>query len=72
MRPMWESIEEEIPDLATEYYDADENPDMLEKYGIKELPVFVFLDNDGKEFMRLEGAQNKEELIRIVKENMGK
>ncbi len=72
MKPMWKEIEESIPDLKTEYFDADENAEMLKKYEIKEIPVFVFLDKDDKEFMRLEGVQNKEDLISAVKENIDK
>lgn len=72
MRPTWEEVEEEIPMLITEYYDADQYPDLLKKYNIKDIPVFIFLDKDGKEFLRLEGMQNKEELIKIVKENLDK
>ena len=68
MRPVWEEVEEEIPALKTEYYDADEHPDLLKKYSIKDIPVFIFLDKSGKEFLRLEGMHNKEEIIRIIKD----
>lgn len=70
MKPMWKRIETAIPELVTEYYDADESPEILEKYGIKDVPVFIFLDKDGKEFERLRGMQNEEELLRKVKENL--
>ncbi len=72
MRPMWEEIEKKFPELQTEYFDADEHPEKLEEYGVTDIPVFVFLDKDGKEFMRLEGAQNQEELEKIVQENLNK
>jgi len=72
MRPMWQEIEKEISELKTEYYEADEHPDLLKKYNIKDIPVFIFLDKDGNEFLRLQGMQNKEELIKIVKENLNK
>ena len=70
MRPMWEEIEAEIPELVAEYYESDEHPDLLKKYDVKDVPTFIFLDKDNKEFLRLEGLQNKEELIKIVKEHM--
>ncbi|PIR13625.1 hypothetical protein COV49_01580 [Candidatus Falkowbacteria bacterium CG11_big_fil_rev_8_21_14_0_20_39_10] len=70
MRPTWEEIEKELPELKTEYYDADEHPEALKKYNIKDVPVFIFLDKDDNEILRLEGAQNKEELIKLVKENL--
>ncbi len=72
MKPMWVEIEEGIPELKTEYYDADENPKILKEYNIKDIPVFIFLDKEGKEFLRLNGVQNKEEIIKIVKENLDK
>jgi thiol-disulfide isomerase/thioredoxin len=70
MRPMWKEIEEAVPGLITENYDADENEEELKRYGVKDIPVFVFLDKDNREFMRLEGVQNKEDLIKVVKENI--
>jgi len=51
----------------TEYFDIDENPEVKEKYNIKDVPIFIFLDKDGNEILRLEGLQNKEELGRIIK-----
>lgn len=69
---MWQEIESEIPELKTEYYDADENPEKLKEYNIQDIPVFIFLDKDDKEFLRLEGIQNKEELVKIVKENISR
>lgn len=72
MKPMWKRIEEAIPELKTEYYDADENPELLEKLAIKNIPVFIFLDKEGKEFDRLQGIQNEEELMDKVKANLEK
>ncbi len=72
MRPTWEEIEAEIPELVTEYYESDEHPDLLKKYDVKDVPTFIFLNKDNKEFLRLEGLKNKEELIKIVKENLDK
>ncbi len=72
MRPMWEEIEADMPDLKTEYYDADLNPEVVKKYEVKNLPVFIFLDKDDNEISRLKGIQNKEDLIKAVKENINK
>jgi len=72
MRPIWEEIEKEISGFKTEYYDADENPEAIKKYKIEDVPVFVFLDKNGQEFFRLEGSQNKDELTKIIKENLNK
>ena len=72
MKPMWQEIEVLMPDLKTEYYDADDNPEMLEKYGIKDIPVFIFFNKNNQEIMRLCGIQNKDDLIKVVKENFDK
>lgn len=72
MRPMWEEIEKLIPGLKTDYFEADENPEVLKKYNVKDIPVFIFLDKNGEELLRLEGMQEKNELIELVKENLGR
>lgn len=72
MRPLWEEIEKEMPELQTEYYDADESPELLKKHDIKDIPAFIFLDKEDKEFLRLQGAQNKESLVKVIKENIDK
>ena len=63
MRPMWQEIEAEMPELKTEYYDADENPELIKKYGIKNLPAFIFLDSSENEILRLKGVQNKKDFF---------
>jgi len=70
MRPVWEEIEKEMPELKTEYFDADENPEKLKEYGVKDIPVFIFLDKNNKEILRLTGMQNKDKLIETVKEKI--
>lgn len=72
MRPMWNDIEEEMPELVTENIDADENEDILKKYNVSDVPVFIFLDNDDKEILRLKGAQKKDVLVKLVMENINK
>ncbi|MCK4554662.1 thioredoxin family protein [Candidatus Parcubacteria bacterium] len=72
MEPMWAGIEAEISELQSEYFESDEHPDLLKKYNVKEIPSFIFLDKDDQEILRLEGLQNKEELVKIVRENLDK
>ena len=72
MKPMWAEIEGEISELKTEYYDADENSEALEKYNVNDIPAFIFLDKNEKEFSRLQGVQNKDDLIKIIRENLDK
>ena len=72
MKPMWKRIETAIPELETEYFDADESPEILKEYSIEKVPVFIFLDKEGKEFERLRGLQNEDELLQKVKENLNR
>ena len=72
MKPMWKSIEDEITELQTEYFDADESPDTLDKYGIEDIPAFIFLDKDEQVILKLKGMQNREKLVELVKENIDK
>lgn len=74
MKPRWAEIEAEMPDLKTEYYDFDnKDKEMIERYRIDHtLPVFVFLDKDEKEILRLTGEVDKAKLIDVIKENLDK
>ncbi len=49
MKPIWEEIEAEIPELKSEYFDYDASSEVIKKYNIgDEIPVFIFLDKEGK------------------------
>lgn len=70
MRSKWEEIEKEIGGLEIEEYDADDHPDTHKKYDIKDIPTFIILDESGNEKLRVEGAKDKEAIIKIIKENL--
>ncbi len=72
MRPIWKEIEAELPDLATEYFDLDDQADKAKEYRVEKAPTFVFLDREGVEFLRIVGPRTKEELIAVIKENSQK
>ncbi len=73
MKPRWQEIEKENPWLKTEYYDFDVNKELVEKYQIDQnLPVFVFLDNQDNEFLRLNGEIDKKELLSLIETNKNK
>ena len=74
MRPRWQEIEKENPWLETQYFDFDKDKEIVEKYKIDSgvLPVFVFLNKDGKEFLRLNGEVEKDTLIKTILENKEK
>jgi thiol-disulfide isomerase/thioredoxin len=74
MRPRMAEIEKENPWLKTEYFDFDKDKDAVNKYGIDSgvLPVFIFLDKDGKEILRLSGEVEKKDLIGEINTNKEK
>jgi len=73
MKPRWKEIEAENSALITEYYDFDQDKEMVEKYNITNiLPTFVFLDKQGVEFLRLNGEIDKIKLIEIIHKNFDK
>lgn len=73
MKPRWEKIEKENPDLETQYFDYDVNKDEMTKYGIDDvLPVFIFLDKNNEEFLRLKGEQSEKYLLKIINEHKNK
>lgn len=73
MKPRWKEIEVEYPWLKTQYYDFDQDKEIINKYNINTvLPVFVFLDKDDKEFLRLNGEISKDKLIEIINQNKDK
>ena len=69
MKPRWAKIEEELAWLETEYYDINEREDLVEKYQLIDYPVFVFLDKNGREFLRLSGEIDRKELRKIIIDN---
>ena len=66
MRPRWEEIEKEMPDLKTEYYEIETHPEIIKKYRVLEIPTFLFLDEAGNELSRLKNIQTKERLIEEI------
>ena len=74
MKPRWQEIEKEIPDLTTEYYDFDTDKETVKKYNIDSgvLPVFIFEDSNGKEIQRLSGEVDKSNLIQLIQEHKDK
>ena len=66
MKPRFKEIEKENPSLKTTYIDGDENIEMMEKYGIHDLPTFIFLDKNGEEIERMQGIIEKAVLLEKI------
>lgn len=71
MRPRWQEIEKENSWLKTKYYDYDQDRAMAARYQIvsKKLPVFIFLDKNDQEFLRLDGEVSKKNLLEVIAVN---
>ena len=65
MKPAWQKVEQQLPWLETEYFDFDQDQEKIKSYRIEsdQVPVFVFLDKEGKEIKRLTGEHKPEELV---------
>lgn len=74
MKPRWAEIEKENEWLETEFYDFDQDKEIVDKYNIPSevIPVFIFLDKEGNEMFRLNGEIEKQELIKVINENKDK
>ena len=73
MKPRWKEIEKENSWLQTEYYDFDQDKEMVNKYNITDtLPTFIFLNKKGEEFLRLTGEINKTDLVDLINQNKDK
>jgi len=66
MKPRFAEIEKELDWLETEYFDVDQEEELVEKYLITDYPCFIFLDKDGEEIHREYGEIEKNELIKII------
>lgn len=73
MKPRWQEIEAENPWLETEFYDYDQSPEVVEKYGVDDnLPVAIFVDKAGNELKRYSGEVAKDELLQTIEQLRGK
>jgi thioredoxin 1 len=65
MAPIIEKLAEEWMGKAIFYQiDADENADLVMKFGIMSIPTIVMIKS-GKEVQRVTGLQNKDKLVEL-------
>jgi thiol-disulfide isomerase/thioredoxin len=74
MKPRWQQIEKENSWLQTQYFDFDQDKDKIEKYNLDKdsIPVFIFLDKKGQEFLRLNGEISIKELTKVINQHKDK
>lgn len=66
MRPVWEEIEKNYPEVVLEYYDIDDDSSFFKQYGFKDVPAMVLIKENGEE-IKWEGFREREEIIKIIK-----
>ena len=68
MKPRWRNVEEEHPWLISEYFDYDNSPEAVEKYGLESgrLPTFIFLNKEDEEIDRKSGEFSEKEIIELI------
>lgn len=66
IKSVLDDIGEEYAELVVEEYDADDHADMHKQFEIKDIPTLIFVDKDGNQVLRLEGAKDKKELKKVI------
>jgi len=61
-KPKMESLKSE--GLPIQFIDVDQQPDIAQKYGIRNVPTTVFVNN-GVETNRVIGVKSKEEILSL-------
>jgi thioredoxin-related protein len=69
MKPRWKEIEDEMPNLETQYFELEQDKKSFEENHITNIPTFIFLDKGGNEITRLYGEVEKEKLMEVINEN---
>ena len=50
-------------------YDYDRDTEIVAQYNIgKDIPIFIFLDQEGNEFARLQGEIDRRELVKFLED----
>ena len=66
MVPIFEKASKKYPDIQFIDSDVENDPDMAEKYHIRNVPTFLVLGNDGTELQRRSGSMSYDQLCKMV------
>jgi len=74
MKPRWRKVEKEYPVFESEFFDYDNSPEEVKKYGIEDasLPIFIFLDKEGNEIERVSGEISEKTIVNLVEKHKDK
>lgn len=66
-RPIVKELSVEHPEIKFQFIDADDNPELVNKFNIKNVPCFV-LYKDNTEVNRIIGKQTRQQLEDFINE----
>lgn len=66
--PKMEKVAEQV---QVEKYNVDENQELAEKFSVRNIPIVILVDNNGKELERILGNNTAEFYINKFKEYEG-
>ena len=66
MAPLFEKASKAYPDIRFIDSDVEDNPDMAEKYHIRNVPTFIVTGKDGEELVRRSGSMSYDQLCKMV------
>jgi thiol-disulfide isomerase/thioredoxin len=66
--PKMEKVAEQV---QVEKYNVDENQELVEKFSVRNIPIVILVDNNGKELERILGNNTAEFYINKFKEYEG-
>ncbi|MEK7098022.1 MAG: thioredoxin family protein [Patescibacteria group bacterium] len=66
IKSVLDDLGQEYRELIVEEFDADDHADKHKEFSIKDIPTLVFMDKNGNEVLRLEGAKDKKELRKAI------
>ena len=70
IKSVLDDLGQEYAELIVEEFDADDHADVHKKFEIKDIPTLIFLDKNGDQILRLEGAKDNKELKKAIDELM--
>lgn len=72
LKPIFEKLAEEFRGRITFVtIDTDESPEIAQAYGVKSIPMLVFINKDGQVQNTLVGFQNRDQLLAAINTYFG-
>ena len=66
MAPLFEKASKEFPNVNFLESDVEDNPEMAEKFHIRNVPTFIVTGKDGAELARRSGSMTYQQLCSMI------